>query len=104
MNRASSLSPRARPLQRLMSLGGETNVPVLLHDKSRAHASRRSTQQRPTTSNGVMDMGIMDRDGHLSKKNAAEQPVKAQKTPQKAGLNGLLETVRQKMAYTIRGI
>jgi hypothetical protein len=49
-------------------------------------------------------MGIMERDGQLSKKDAAEQPVKAQKTPQKAGLNGLLETVRQKMAYTIRGI
>jgi hypothetical protein len=49
-------------------------------------------------------MGIMERDGQISKKHAAEQPVKAQKTSQKAGLNGLLETVRQKMAYTIRGI
>ncbi len=87
-----------------MSVGGETNLPVLLHDRSLVQASRRSTQQRPTTSNGVIDMGNMDRDGHLSKKHAAEQPVKAQKTPQKAGLNGLLETVRQKMAYTIRGI
>jgi hypothetical protein len=61
-----------------------------------------SSDRQPT--NGVINMGIMERDGQLSKKDAAEQPVKAQKTPQKAGLNGLLETVRQKMAYTIRGI
>jgi hypothetical protein len=49
-------------------------------------------------------MGTTERDGQFSKKDAAEQPLKAQKAPQKAGLNGLLETVRQKMAYTIRGI
>jgi hypothetical protein len=68
-------------------------------------ACRHSAQQRPTTHHhGVIDMGIMERDGQNSKKHAVEQPVKAHKTPQKAGLNGLLETVRQKMAYTIRGI
>jgi len=49
-------------------------------------------------------MGTTERDSQFSKKDAAEQPLKAQKAPQKAGLNGLLETVRQKMAYTIRGI
>jgi hypothetical protein len=87
-----------------MSVGHEINVPVLLHGRSLVHACRHSAQQRPTTTNGVINMGIMERDGQLSKKDAAEQPVKAQKTPQKAGLNGLLETVRQKMAYTIRGI
>jgi len=50
-------------------------------------------------------MGIVDRDRQHSK-NGSDGPVapKASKAPGKAGLNGLLETVRQKMAYTIRGI
>jgi hypothetical protein len=34
-----------------------------------------------------------------------ESGKKASKSPQgKSGLNGILETVRQKMAYTLRGI
>jgi hypothetical protein len=87
-----------------MSAGHEINVPGLLHSAGRWSTCRHPAQQRPTTHHhGVIDMGIMERGQH-SKKDAAEQPGKAQKTPQKAGLNGLLETVRQKMAYTIRGI
>jgi hypothetical protein len=39
--------------------------------------------------------------GHASKKELGDQAAKAPKT---RSLNSLLETVRQKMAYTIRGI
>jgi hypothetical protein len=79
------------------------NLSMLLHSAGRRSTWRHSAQQRPTNHHhGVIDMGIME--GRNSKKHDVEQPVKAQKTPQKAGLNGLLETVRQKMAYTIRGI
>ena len=50
-------------------------------------------------------MGIVNRDRQHSKNEPGDQVApKASKTPGKAGLNGLLETVRQKMAYTIRGI
>jgi len=38
--------------------------------------------------------------GHSSKKEAGDQT----KAPKARSLNSLLETVRQKMAYTIRGI
>ena len=47
-------------------------------------------------------MRIMERDGQNSKKETGDQGVS--KAPRTRGLNALLETVRQKMAYTIRGI
>ena len=50
-------------------------------------------------------MRAMERDGQSSKKESGDQAgPKAAKTSRPTGLNGLLETVRQKMAYTIRGI
>ncbi len=50
-------------------------------------------------------MRTMDRDGQVSNNASGGQArPKAAKTPQPRGLNGLLETVRQKMAFTIRGI
>ncbi len=50
-------------------------------------------------------MRVKERDGQYSKKDSGDQVVsKARKTPRTTGLNALLETVRQKMAYTIRGI
>jgi hypothetical protein len=49
-------------------------------------------------------MRAMNRGSQISKKESGDQAGrKAAKTPT-ASLNGLLETVRQKMAYTIRGI
>ncbi len=47
-------------------------------------------------------MRIMERDGQNSKKESGDQVVS--KAPRTKSLNTLLETVRQKMAYTIRGI
>jgi hypothetical protein len=50
-------------------------------------------------------MRAKERDGRYSKKESGNQVgPNAPKTPRATGLNGLLETVRQKMAYTIRGI
>lgn len=50
-------------------------------------------------------MRDIERDGQFSKKDSADQTgPKAAKSSRARGLNGLLETVRQKMAYTIRGI
>ena len=50
-------------------------------------------------------MSAMDRSSQHSKNESGDQVApKAPKAPRTAGLNGLLETVRQKMAYTIRGI
>jgi hypothetical protein len=50
-------------------------------------------------------MRDIGRDGQFPKKESGEQAgPKAAKAAQPRGLNGLLETVRQKMAYTIRGI
>ena len=50
-------------------------------------------------------MSAMERSGQHSKNESGDQAVpKTPKTPRTTGLNGLLETVRQKMAYTIRGI
>jgi len=50
-------------------------------------------------------MREIERDGQYSKKKSGDEVAPtAAKAPQARGLNGLLETVRQKMAYTIRGI
>jgi len=49
-------------------------------------------------------MRDMERDGQNPKKETGDQVVaKASKTPATNG-SAVLETVRQKMAYTIRGI
>jgi hypothetical protein len=51
------------------------------------------------------DMSNMERGGQYSKNESGDQTMpKAPKTSRAKGLNALLETVRQKMAYTIRGI
>ena len=47
-------------------------------------------------------MRITEQGGQNSKKETGDQGVS--KAPRTRGLNALLETVRQKMAYTIRGI
>jgi hypothetical protein len=50
-------------------------------------------------------MSNMERGGQYSKNESGDQIVpKAPKAARAKGLNGLLEAVRQKMAYTIRGI
>jgi hypothetical protein len=50
-------------------------------------------------------MRVKERDSQFSQKDSGDQVVsKARKTPRTTGLSTLLETVRQKMAYTIRGI
>jgi hypothetical protein len=49
-------------------------------------------------------MRAMNRDGQSSKKESGDQAGRKAAKTSPAGLNGLLETVRQKMAYTIRGI
>jgi hypothetical protein len=49
-------------------------------------------------------MSAMERSGQHSKNESGDQVPKTPKAPRTTGLNGLLETVRQKMAYTIRGI
>ena len=50
------------------------------------------------------EMRDMERDGQNPKKETGDQVVaKASKTPATNG-SAVLETVRQKMAYTIRGI
>lgn len=47
----------------------------------------------------------MERDRQYSKKESDGQAVlTAPKAPRAKSLNALLETVRKKMAYTIRGI
>jgi hypothetical protein len=46
----------------------------------------------------------MERDSQYSKKQSGGEAVPTAKASPTRGLNGLLETVRQKMAYTIRGI
>jgi hypothetical protein len=53
----------------------------------------------------TMQMRTTERDFQPSKRESGDQAApQAPKTPPAAGLNGILETVRQKMAYTIRGI
>lgn len=47
-------------------------------------------------------MRDMEREGQYSKKGSGDQVTP--KASRARGLNALLETVRQKMAYTIRGI
>ena len=50
-------------------------------------------------------MSAKERDNKLSKQQPGDQTgPKAAKQQRSVGLNGILETVRQKMAYTIRGI
>jgi hypothetical protein len=50
-------------------------------------------------------MRVKQQDGQHSKKALGDQAgAKALKSPRTTGLNTLLETVRRKMAYTIRGI
>ena len=50
-------------------------------------------------------MRAMERDGQYSQKESGDQGVQtAPKAPRAKSLNALLETVREKMAYTIRGI
>jgi len=49
-------------------------------------------------------MSGKERDSQQSTKNSADQGAPQAPKSQRAGLNGILETVRQKMAYTIRGI
>jgi hypothetical protein len=49
-------------------------------------------------------MSAMERSGQHSKNESGDQVSKTPKAPRTTRLNGLLETVRQKMAYTIRGI
>jgi hypothetical protein len=49
-------------------------------------------------------MSAMDRGNQVSKKESGDQPGRKAAKTRPAGLNGILETVRQKMAYTIRGI
>ena len=49
-------------------------------------------------------MSAMERSSQRSKNKSGDQVPKTPKAPRTTGLNGLLETVRQKMAYTIRGI
>jgi hypothetical protein len=55
-----------------------------------------------TEANG---MRVKKEDGQYSKNEPGDQlGPKALKAPRTTGLNALLETVRRKMAYTIRGI
>jgi hypothetical protein len=49
-------------------------------------------------------MRAMNRNNQISKKESGDQGGRKAAKARTAGLNGLLETVRQKMAYTIRGI
>ena len=50
-------------------------------------------------------MSVTQRSSQHSKNESGDQIVpKAPKASRAKGLNALLETVRQKMAYTIRGI
>jgi hypothetical protein len=50
-------------------------------------------------------MGGMERESQHSTRNSGDQGVpQAPKGARTKGLNSLLDTVRQKMAYTIRGI
>jgi hypothetical protein len=50
-------------------------------------------------------MRVKQQDGQHSQKQLGDQAAaKALKSPRTTGLNTLLETVRRKMAYTIRGI
>jgi hypothetical protein len=50
-------------------------------------------------------MRVKQEDGQYSKNESGDQLApKALKAPRTTGLNALLETVRRKMAYTIRGI
>jgi hypothetical protein len=50
-------------------------------------------------------MRIMERSDQHSKNESNDQVVpRVPKASRAKGLNALLETVRQKMAYTIRGI
>jgi hypothetical protein len=46
----------------------------------------------------------MEREGQYSKKEAGDRASTAPKEPRTRSLNALLEAVRKKMAYTIRGI
>lgn len=49
-------------------------------------------------------MRAMNHDGQSSKKESGDQAGRKAEKARLAGLNGILESVRQKMAYTIRGI
>ena len=49
-------------------------------------------------------MRAMDRDNQISKKETGDQAGRKAAKARPISLNGLLETVREKMAYTIRGI
>jgi hypothetical protein len=50
-------------------------------------------------------MHIQQEDGQYSKNDSGDQSrPKALKAPRTMDLNAVLETVRRKMAYTIRGI
>jgi hypothetical protein len=50
-------------------------------------------------------MRVKQEGGQHSKNDSGDQlRPKALKAPRTTGLNALLETVRRKMAYTIRGI
>jgi hypothetical protein len=49
-------------------------------------------------------MRVKQEDGQYSKSDSGDQRPKGLKAPRTTGLNALLETVRRKMAYTIRGI
>jgi hypothetical protein len=69
------------------------------------HAAPTFRAERSRTTMTEAKMSRMQRDGQTSKKGAGDQAAStAPQAPQAKGLNGLLETVRQKMAYTIRGI
>jgi hypothetical protein len=49
-------------------------------------------------------MSATDRASRISKKESGDQAGRTAAKTRPAGLNGILEAVRQKMAYTIRGI
>jgi hypothetical protein len=65
-----------------MSADHEINVPVLLHGQSLVHAAATSAAA-PTTTITESSTWASWNETASFQKDAAEQPVKAQKTPQK---------------------
>jgi hypothetical protein len=86
---------------------GEINLlsAAALVGRSSTPRQHEGSNDRSPTITEANGMSAMERGGQHSKNESGDQPVpKAPKTPRATGLNALLETVRQKMAYTIRGI
>jgi hypothetical protein len=107
LRRASSPLWRTSPPSSLILVDDEINLPVLLlwSGVCPRLANVHGSSDCQSTITEANNMSGIERGGQHSKNESGDQAVQnAPKTPRSRGLNALLDSVRQKMAYTIRGI